>query len=426
MTPQKSSADNFLYFIVLFCIFSFKIVLLGVGEGGIRPDDLLIVIAFAVLLFRAEFKRIPRSRSFNIYLLFVALNLFSAFWNTIAGRVSPVTSFLFVFRLLQYMIFYYLGYLLVENGHKILGALRVYVYLLIVVVPLQMSGYIPVPGAFMGITSRAVGNTNGPYELAAVAAFLLCFLGYQERSKLQGVVSIILMVMSASRITSAATLVSGARILVVRSKSKLKLAAVLVCLLLVGGIAYLLFPSFKTDTKVSKSTNLVDRISSLASSNLLDSASAVYEFAPLYHSSKEFLNGIFLDSSQNEASILVAEDSEQSAEIRLLKWASLIKSANNQTDSIVIGLGPSFGSIAVDGYLVRVFVESGIIGLALFLIFVFSLLFERRRSTWAFREYVFILLGTACFIDIFVSYKPMILLWLWHGMNQHRASDEAA
>jgi hypothetical protein len=33
------------------------------------------------------------------------------------------------------------------------------------------------------------------------------------------------------------------------------------------------------------------------------------------------------------------------------------------------------------------------------------------------------MLGTACFIDIFVSYKPMLFLWFWHGMNQFKPGD---
>jgi hypothetical protein len=27
----------------------------------------------------------------------------------------------------------------------------------------------------------------------------------------------------------------------------------------------------------------------------------------------------------------------------------------------------------------------------------------------------------AIYIDIFSSYHPMVLLWLWHGMNQYKA-----
>jgi len=65
-----------------------------------------------------------------------------------------------------------------------------------------------------------------------------------------------------------------------------------------------------------------------------------------------------------------------------------------------------------------VFIETGLLGLLTFCWFAKTVLFEHCRSSGPFREYVFIILATACFIDIFVSYKPMLLLWLWHGMHQ--------
>jgi hypothetical protein len=79
----------------------------------------------------------------------------------------------------------------------------------------------------------------------------------------------------------------------------------------------------------------------------------------------------------------------------------------------------------VDGYYVRLFIETGIVGLSLFLRFAKALVSVRTDALLYFREYVLILLITACFIDIFTSYKAMILLWLWHGMNQYRVAEGA-
>ena len=98
------------YAIVLFCIFSFKLILIGVGESGIRADDLLLLAAAAILAFKGDFKTIPRSRAFNLYLVFVAVNLASALWCSAQGRVSLPISLFFVVRLLQYQLFYYLGF----------------------------------------------------------------------------------------------------------------------------------------------------------------------------------------------------------------------------------------------------------------------------------------------------------------------------
>jgi hypothetical protein len=66
------------------------------------------------------------------------------------------------------------------------------------------------------------------------------------------------------------------------------------------------------------------------------------------------------------------------------------------------------------------------VGLLLFLRFAKALLNDGANKLGFFRDYVFILLVTAGFIDIFTSYKAMILLWLWHGMNQYQVTQAPA
>ncbi len=93
-------------------------------------------------------------------------------------------------------------------------------------------------------------------------------------------------------------------------------------------------------------------------------------------------------------------------------------------DSVVIGLGPSFASTAVDGYYTRVFTETGFAGGLVFLASMLSFWQRRSRRQWAFREFIIIMLVSGCFIDIFTAYKPMILLWLWHGLNEGKLKLE--
>jgi hypothetical protein len=417
MRRRKFKRDAFLYATVLFCIFSFKLIIFDVGGGptGIRADDFLIFIAFLVLLIRGDLYTIKRSRPFNLYLVFVLLNLVSALWNSVTGRVSPMISLYFVVRLPQYMIFYYLGYVLAQNGHRFGKVMTWYLAVLAVVVPLQMAGIIPVPGVFGNITSRAVGNTNGPYELAAVAAFLLCFVGYQFRGKIKGVTAFALILLSAARITFVAALVSVAKVMVQRTQSKSRLVAVfgLLAIIICFGLG-----AASLSTGPGSSIYVLNRLSDLANSRLPSELADAYRYTPTYKTSEDYGNGVFLHLEANAAASSVADDPEASGALRVFRWASLIKSTLAGIDSTLIGLGPSFGTTAVDGYYVRVFTETGLLGLAAFAAFAVALIRERQTSSWPFREYVFIMLATGCFIDIFVSYKPMLLLWLWHGMNQ--------
>ena len=422
MTQRRGKRDVFLYAIVLFCLFSFKLIFINVGGGstGIRADDVLILVAFLVLLARGDLRRIRRTRAFNIYLLFGLVNFVSAVWNSIEGRISLLISLLFVLRLFQYMVFYYLGFLMARSGRRFVPVMVWYLVLMAAVVPLQMLGIVPVPGAFTNITSRAVGNTNGPYELAGVTAFFICYLGYQHRRKIGGFVAFGLLVLSASRITFIGSILSGVRVLIKRATARTRIAT-LASLLVIGAIVGFTATVMHSDSL--SEIYVFDRLSDVASSTLLDGIVDIYRYSPTYQVSSDYLDGLFMHHDVNAAARDISGDKEASGAQRVFQWACLIKSALLRPDTALIGLGPSFGGAAVDGYFVRVFVETGLLGIVVFLVFAVLLMRERKGSSWPFREYVFMLLVTGSFIDIFVSYKPMLLLWLWYGILQYHAAQ---
>ena len=417
MRDLRNRADNYLYAITLWCIFSFKLILVGLGESGIRTDDILILVAFLILLFRGEFRSsvIPRSRPFNLYLVFVLINFLSALWNSIAGRIFVVTSFLYATRLLQYMIFYYLGAVIAKSGRTLKKPLIAYFIFLMILVPLQMLGLAPTFGSFAGATSRAVGNTNGPYELAAVAGFLLCFLFYSYRGWLQAVGTMLLILLSASRATAVAAVLSLIKVFSKRASVPLRSIALFSTAFLAVALSFLIW-SFPIDPSRSDVV-LVSRLSSLTSTNIANMIGKVYANAPIYDSATSYQAGAFMDAV-DVAEYSEGQSGEVSGAIRAFRWTTLIKSTLAHADSVLIGLGPSFGSAAVDGYFVRVFVETGVIGMVSFLVFAFVLLRDTGRTCWQLREYAIILFLTGSFIDICVSYKPMLFLWLWHGMSQ--------
>jgi hypothetical protein len=415
MTQSLRARDRFLYFILLWCVFSFKILLGGVGEAGLRIDDLLILVAFLILMFRGDFRRIPRSEALRIYLIFLLINFFSAAWNAMMGRVQFLYATLFTIRLVEYLVFYYLGYALVESGIQVWRGLKIYFYVLCVVVALQSLDLIPVVSLFNAV--RASGNTNGPYELAVVAAFFLCYFGYQERQRLSAVAAFVLMLLTASRITFVGTVMGFVWRTVTRSKAKLRVLAVALAMLLVawGGMA--LFQS--TPNTDEDAESLGNRLQSSSSLFSLDEVSVLWDAVPTYRRAEDYFHGAFLDA------IVFGTLSEKdpSGMVRVYRWATLVKTTVSHMDSIVIGLGPSFGSVAVDGYYVRLFAEGGLAGLLMFLFCIRALIKPQAGVSTAFREFVIIVVVTAFFIDIFTSYKTMILLWLWHGMNEYHSSE---
>jgi len=290
--------------------------------------------------------------------------------------------------------------------------LKFYVVALLIAVPLQMLQLLPTANGFG--TSRATGNTNGPYELAAISSFFLCYLGYRNKERLYGAASVVLVVLTSARSTFVGVAIGLVKVMARGSKRKV----VLITAGSVVGIALLVgFGTFLNSGKeADQRGNVIERLST--ATDLLDvDFKTIYEEIPTYRTSDEYFDGTFL------LSVSLSHDAggDASTMQRVFRWSALIKSALANVDSTLIGLGPSFGTDAVDGYYVRLFAETGLVGTCLFALFIYNLMFSKTTSPWQFREYVFILLMTAVSIDIFVSYKPMLLLWLWHGMNQYEA-----
>ena len=420
MRAAKSAHFNrVLFAIAAVCLLSFKIIIVPIGSGatGIRIDDFLILIAFFILLYRGDLLSTPRSQAFKLYLLFVAVNLLSTLWNSAIGRVNPLLSLVFDVRLLQYMLFYFLGYALRKAGKSFTGLFVAYCLVMCAVIPLQLSGLTPDVSLFAA--SRASGNTNGPYEFAAVAGFLLCYLGYKERKLFYGFASIVFVVLTASRVTLLGVVVSLFRVLFRVARRSVASAAIaafssVAAVLLLAGV-YMV-------SSTNANGDVMSRISSTSSTVTWSEIQAVYATAPIAENYKDYAQGAF--SSACAYGACDPDRGDPSTLIRLYRWSTLIRSVNSNLSSILIGLGPSFGTEAVDGYYVRLYAETGLTGLVVFFIAVWGLWRAGRGDNWPFREYVVILLFTACFIDIFASYKPMLLLWLWHGSNQYKLDNQ--
>jgi hypothetical protein len=308
------------------------------------------------------------------------------------------------------MTFYYLGYVLLENGVRVWRGLKAYFYVVWGVVLLQMFHILPSASSFGG--SRASGNTNGPYELAAVAGFFFCYFGFRERKKLYAAGSFGLLILTASRITFAGTIIAFLKGYFSRTRSKIKAVSVVVLAVLLIWAGARWMPTADEDDAPSNSIG-----SRLVKSASLMSVDYVSLFAsiPTYRTSAEYISGMFEDSGSRAVEV----EADKSGMLRVFRWASLVKSTAGHADSMLIGLGPSFGSAAVDGYFVRVFAETGLLGVATFLLFLWTMVRRGNDETGAFSEFIIILIVTGCFIDIFASYKTMLLLWLWNGMNEY-------
>lgn len=411
----------FAYLLIILCLFSFKINLIGLGEGGIRLDDLLMLPVFGYLLFRAIVVNERLPLYFVYYLLFLLFSVFVTLLSASFDRIDGVYGVLFVVRLAQYSMFFLVGSYLFKHGYSLEPVFKAYVILLALLIPLQMMSIVPIPGEF-GPT-RASANLNGPYELAAVSAFMILFFCSKGMHDIPfAVISAAVLLLTASRITIVAV------ITIFLAKFIKNISKMARLCIVVGVTAIIMVGSFLSEPYDSPSevdihgTGFINRVKSIDLDAFVKVASSFYFNTPIYSKSVDYLEDAYMNSIDIAASL--EADVDSSGIIRFTRWAALLKSTYSQYDTIFFGMGPSFGSIAIDGYLVRLFVETGVVGVILFfMFFVTAFRWSFRGSNWI-GHYLFALLVTSFFIDIFMSYRPMMLLWLALGFDFARRNKE--
>lgn len=403
-----SSAAIFIY-----CLFSFKFSIFG----DTRIDDLLVVVLCAIAFWFFLITKKGRIQTFSTvavlsFLLFSIISLFSSLYNLAVGRVNPVQSILFSIRHLEYFIFIFLGYILSYYQFNFSFWLKTYLIFVLAIIPLQAFDIAPVFSGFS--PDRAIANAGGPWEMAAIAAFLF-FYFLENRYFFFIASSFVVLVLTASRVTLAATLLSLLTNLNRTLSPPIAIALCLSCGLTVV-TAGIFFSTLLGDSPSDPAFEygVINRIISFFSYETFISVSNTISSTSAVNTSEDFLT-----LTLNEKIGIALEDLEgdHSAVVRFSNWAILLKSAFFSFDSLVLGLGPSFAGKAVDGGFVRLFIETGFLGLAAYFSFIISVLtFSRSRLLF---NYFLTLVLSAIFIDIFTTYKAMFLFWVFYGRELH-------
>lgn len=406
--------------VVVFCLFSFKWTIVPTAGSGLRLDDVIcFCILFAFLIYTFSHGKDVLSSVNKVYLIYgvyILLCVVSSLYNAYAGRVGFFISLLYSLRGFEYWLFCLLGFYCCKSAIKIDQIFKTYVIYATVLVALQFNNIIPVVSGFS--SGRAIANTGGPWEFAAVSAFFVVYF-LCARNWLYFSTSLILLVLSESRIT-----LSSIFIIIIFNyffsayglkRKRLIIFAcvtppVLLALALISdlnGIAgsQLNAPSY--------GVGVVGRFLSIFDSSNIDAITDIVSKIPGASSSDEYNE---LTYSPEFLASAVSADGDASAIIRFSRWVSLFKSVIMGGDSLIIGLGPSFAGLAVDGNYTRIFAETGILGIMFFIFFAcYALTYLYKRNEKQLFLYFFTLCFTALFIDVFVTYKAMLLFWFMFG-----------
>jgi hypothetical protein len=410
---------RFVFFIFLLTLFGFKMSIIGdTGDTGdnllssIRIDDLMIILFLAYYsLNNGGWAIFLKQKAIFIFMIYILFGVFSSLYNSAIGRVSIASSLLFSIRPLEYFVYIAVGFELSRLKVSINKTFKVYIVYCLILISGQSSGII---GGFSSFSfNRAIANTGGPWELAGVAAFMLCYF-FNERQIIYMLLSGGVLILTQSRITLVGTLVvipfTNLKLLSLLLKRKITILFTLCFLAAILSVFLYINISAGASGKINV-PDVTSRVEQFLSNDTLSKLVDIYIHTDAAISHKDYFDKTYGESVDNIISS--SGDGDASAFIRFTRWITLIKTANGRLDSFLIGLGPSYAGKAVDGNYVRLFSETGIIGLVLYIMFLFK--FVTTVKERVLRNYTLILIITALFIDIFVTHKAMFLFWLYYG-----------
>lgn len=405
----------------LILIFFPKIDVIKISESGIRIEDILTLVVLLLLL--PNLKNILENEKmrkitgvFGIYILFCFLSALLG-WNY--GYVNLITSALFVFRKIEYFVFIYFGYQYYKNRKEKSGNLDKFVNIItffhLGICLLQLFGVMGSFNAGGYLTTLHQGRItsifNGSYEFSAFMLIItayyisnLSFKGFKNINKLNVVglvIASILIFLSNSRI-SVVILLLECLLGIIR---KIHITFNKKTILLIGGFFGVILIGF---TLIWNSGILENtRFAEISLNGYIESMKCAMEnrdFDRYVNTGNWFTSDICYDVG-----------TDASFNLRFNHWAQLLDGFFRHP---VFGLGPSITTEAADGNYIRILVESGLVGMTLWILLLIQIFKSLMKKDWinyfAKISFYSILIG-AIFIDLFEASRIMPVFWLIVG-----------
>jgi hypothetical protein len=372
-----------------------RFFLVPIADTGIRVEDVILLALFpySIVLLSNKHLRVSKLvHGVRVHYLVVGASAVAA---GLSGRLGWLVSLSFGLRPILYLSAFYIGYSLgfsTTNGRKSLSSVLVAALMLHVTYGIAVSLHV-LPNVASFSPSRLSGLTNGPYELSAILC-LTCVLFIRSNRRVLALIALAALVWTQSRIS----LVALPTYALFRGDSRSLLKWLLPIVALAG--VWLVVAAR------GGSTGLLSTISSVSDVGETFSTSA--------GNREEYLATVY----SAEADTTISEVSgDPSALVRAARWSMVVASAFSSASNLIIGMGPGYYSVALDGNYIRLLGESGLLGLCTFLAMMF--LTARSLEHRDLRQLAFAivtqLLVIGLFIDIFVSLKAMCLFWMFIG-----------
>jgi hypothetical protein len=388
-----------------------KINLVSVGNetAGLRIDDLILLfIGFCLML--AHFfshKKLHQIEGWILLVTGFSLISFSANRVLVAfGFLHMDAKVFYTVRLLEYFMFFYIGTIASRymQGRTVVRIFLVWNIFLMILQKLGLAGAVTVIGYDSDVSSRVQGIASFPSEMGLLLNLIFCYLIFDEKPSslirifpsaffralfrksyfywMFGLFSVFV-IFTGNRVSIVALLVCFLfRIkqdFSFRSASSLLVLAVIIPFLMVG-MGFL----------IVKTAAIYDRSAGLLSVENLELATILWDK---------------IDLTQNPVGNEVVSVGTYDASwwMRLHKWIHVLKTYMYNPLNYLQGLGPGFAWAALDGGLLRILVENGLIGCFFYWKFFSTIYKINPQMKWM--SIAFFL--NMIFFDAYLAYKTM-------------------
>lgn len=372
-----------------------RVELLAIGSTALRLEDLMLaVLAVQVLGSRTQLVNGPM-------LAIVMAGLLSTSVGVLFGRIDALNGVLFALRPLEYwVIFPWVLHRVQRPRERALtvGILAVATVVQVSIATAQTMFHIQIGYSKFSL-DRAAGWTAGPYELGAICSMLALFWLSRHRLLLTSVAVMgLLLTASRSSLLGAVVGVIPLARAVVRPTVIIKPAVVLAA----AGLGCTALLVYVQQPAVPSTESGLTRIQEGGVAEAWERAQRTPSAHVPYDASAKYQSAAYgaLDPSQ-----LSSGASDASAVIRFTRWQMLASSQMASVDTWVWGLGPSFAGPSVDGGLLRVLFETGLLGL---IGWTWWFSREWRLGPPASQAILLTLLTSAAFIDIQIAMRVMM------------------
>lgn len=402
-----------LYILLLFCIpllFLPKINLIAISENetaGLRIDDLILLFFFLILFWARLIQDKGIEKVELLLFSFLGVGVFSFFTNRlfIAVDLLPTnpSSILYVFRVLEYFLFFYLGRLAypVIKQSLVIKLFFVWNAILLVFQKYAVLGQFNAEGYNFN-TYRVSGIASFPSEMGALLNVLFCYLLFNEsdRKKKHSLTYLVILFM----IFGGLILFTGTRIAII--------VAILVFLYRLKQV----ISNYSLIAKVGIPLFLVligagMFIAVQSQASLSERSDGLFSWENLTLIGKVWEAQVIDAPREKMFDLLEAETYDLSWWVRIHNWCYALKVYVSHPECYLQGIGPGVVGPALDGGLLRIFVEFGIVGTFIFWRMFFLISARSEQLRWITIAFIFNMI----FFDAHLAYKLMSIVFFIAG-----------